>query len=250
MDRLKEELAEYNRADVEGNLAFRRDHPFWWWFTLVGPIPVALALLALLWVQRGGDFVMQLLGTAVATFFFLGRFVILGGTEPDMADIQSFLTSGELFLMVMYMDVSVACVLAFHLGFLYRIPFIGPRVEALGQDGEFILGSNPWMRHATFFGLTAFVAFPLAATGSVGGAIFGRLLGMSRGATFAGVVMGSLLGCGTMYFGAELINTHLDRDNPWLLVGGVVVIVGIILFLNHRYTRLKQRFLARDPPGG
>jgi hypothetical protein len=204
---------------------------------------VTLMVLALLWYERGADFVWQLLGTALATFFLFGRFVILGGTDPGMEEISSFLTSGELFAMVVYMDVSVACVLAFHLGFLYRVPFIGPRVEALGQDSEFILHSNRWMRRATFLGLVAFVAFPLAATGGVGGAIFGRLLGMGRAATFSGVVLGSLLGCSAMYFGAALINAHLDRDNPWLLVGGIVVIAALILFLNHRYRQLKQRFL-------
>jgi hypothetical protein len=134
-------------------------------------------------------------------------------------------------------------VFAFHLGFLYRLPYIGPRLEALGQDSEFILHANRWMRRVTYLGLIAFVAFPLAATGSVGGAIFGRLLGMSRAATFSGVVLGSLVGCGAMYFGATLINAHLDRDNPWLLVGGIVVIAALILLLNRRYRHLKQRFL-------
>jgi len=243
MNSITDDLARFNRSDVERNLAFRREHPFAWWFTLVGPVPVTMVVLALLWYERGADFVWQLLGTALATFFLFGRFVILGGTDPGMEEISSFLTSGELFAMVVYMDVSVACVLAFHLGFLYRVPFIGPRVEALGQDSEFILHSNRWMRRATFLGLVAFVAFPLAATGSVGGAIFGRLLGMGRAATFSGVVLGSLVGCGAMYFGAALINAHLDRDNPWLLVGGIVVIAALILFLNHRYRQLKQRFL-------
>ena len=243
MNSIAEAHARPSQLDAERNLAFRSEHPFWWWFTLVGPVPVTLTVLALLWFERGAEFVWQLLGTALATFILLGRFVILGGTDPEMEKISSFLTSGELFAMVVYMDVAVACVLAFHLGFLYRVPFIGPRVEALEQDSEFILHSNRWIRRATFLGLVAFVAFPLAATGSVGGAIFGRLLGMSRVATFAGVVIGSLVGCGAMYFGAALINAQLDRDNPWLLAGGIAVIAAIILFLNHRYRQLKQRFL-------
>lgn len=243
MNKINEDLARFNRSDLERNLAFRREHPFWWWFTLVGPGPVMLIVLALLWFERGAEFVWQLVATALATFFLFGRFVILGGTGPEMEEIASYLTSGELFAMVVYMDVAVACVLAFHLSFLYRLPHIGPRLEALGQDSEFILHSNRWMRRVTFLGLVAFVAFPLAATGSVGGAIFGRLLGMSRAATFSGVVIGSLAGCGAMYFGAALINAHLDRDNPWLLVGGIVVITALTLLLNRRYRQLKKSFL-------
>ena len=42
---------------------------------------------------------------------------------------------------------------------------------------------------------------------------------------------------------AALLNAHLDRDNPWLLAGGIAVIATLILFLNHRYRQLKLRFL-------
>ena len=230
-------------ADEAENARFRREHPFWWWVTLIGPALATIVALLLIGHLRGADFAWRLVGTAFATFFFFGRFVILGGSSGEVGDIHAFMTNGELFAMVFWMDMVVASVLAFHLGFMYRIPFLGPRIAALEQDGEFILDSNRWMRRATFFGLIAFVAFPLAATGSVGGAIFGRLLGMSRVATFSGVMLGSLLGCGAMYLGAELIGVRVDGDNPWLLVGGVAVIAGLILFLNHRYSVMKKRYL-------
>jgi hypothetical protein len=230
-------------ADEAENVRFRRAHPVGWWLTLVGPPLATVALLLVLVQVRGADFVWQLLGTALATFFFFGRFVILGGSDAGIDAAHRFLSSGELFLMVFWMDMVVASVLAFHLGFMYRIPFLGPRIAALEQDGEFILHANRWMRRATFFGLIAFVAFPLAATGSVGGAIFGRLLGMSRAATFFGVVLGSLLGCGAMYLGAELIGLRIDGDNPWLVGGGIAVIAGLILLLNHRYSAMKKRYL-------
>ena len=233
---------DWQSADATANSRFRREHPFGWWLTLVGPPIATVLLLALLAEYRGGDFAWRLAGTALATFFFFGRFVILGGSNGAAA-MDSFLSSGELFAMVFWMDLVVASVLAFHLGFLYRIPVLGPRIAALEKDGEFILHSHRWMRRATFVGLIVFVAFPLAATGSVGGAIFGRLLGMSRLATFTGVVLGSLLGCGSMYIGAELIGLRVEGDNPWLVGGGIAVIAALILLLNHRYSTMKRRFL-------
>ena len=42
-------------------------------------LSVAGAVLAVLWFERGAEFVGQLVATAFATFFLFGRFVILGG---------------------------------------------------------------------------------------------------------------------------------------------------------------------------
>lgn len=226
---------------------FRQDHPVIWALTLFAPfVGTGLALLSVL-VFEGGEFLRKLLAAAVATFFFFGRFVILGGTDvpgPHEEHVASFLTRGELFLMVVWMDVSIAMIFVYHASFIYRIPFVGPRLLRLVEDGQFILAHQPWIRRATFVGLVAFVFFPLAATGAVGGSIFGRLLGMTRRATFLAILLGSVLGCGAMYVGAGVINRYLDRDNPWLTVGGIAVVVGIIVILNWRYQKLKRRVMA------
>jgi uncharacterized membrane protein len=177
--------------------------------------------------------------------FLLGRFVILGGEDPDAREALRFFSRFELLLMVFWLDLMTACVLAFHCGFLFKMPWIGRRLAGLVEDGRLILALHPWMRRATFAGLVAFVMFPLAATGSVGGSIFGRLLGLSRSATFAAVVLGSALGSGVMYLGAGVLNRYLNRDDPWMLVGGAAVIVGVIVLLNYRYQRLKRAALAR-----
>jgi hypothetical protein len=223
---------------------FRQDHPFVWRLTLVAPFVGTAMALFLVYLVEGGEFLRNLVYAAIATFFFFGRFVILGGTDvpgPHEEHVASFLTRGELFLMVVWMDVAVAMIFVYHAGFMYRIPFLGPRLLNLVEDGQFILSQQPWIRRVTFIGLVAFVFFPLAATGSVGGSIFGRLLGMTRRATFLAILLGSVLGCGVMWLGAGVINRYLDRDNPWLTIGGIAVIASLILFLNWRYKALKAR---------
>ncbi len=144
-----------------------------------------------------------------------------------------------------------ALVLAFHIGFLFRLPYVGSRFLALVRDGHFILDSNPWMQRATFFGLVAFVVFPLTATGSVGGSIFGRLLGMSRNATFWGIVIGSIIGNGIMYVFSESIDPGI-KDHPVSRYGGFVLIALISILLEHRYRQLKRRYeqsSAESPTG-
>ncbi|MFO7576843.1 MAG: small multi-drug export protein [Pelovirga sp.] len=232
---------------------------FIWFFTLLAPFALSLGLLFTLYLQHGWAYVKTLLLTAAAVFFFFGRFVILGGAAARGADeamqevVQEavrFFSPAELALLVFYMDVMVACLLAFHIGFLFRLPFLGDRLRALQEDGRFILASNPWMKRATFAGIVSFVIFPLAATGSVGGSIFGRLLGMSRLGTFLGVVTGSALGCSLMFFGASLINRYLNRDNPWLTVGGIVFVVLAVVWLNRRYRKMKADWTLTNGNGG
>lgn len=231
-------------AALKDDAAFRRDYPIVWLLTLVGPFLLTGGVLLVVWEWAGANAVWQLVSTAVATFFFFGKFVILGGSDGDLLEVRRFYTAEQLVVLVLYMDLMIACVLTSHLGFLFRLPVAGEKLKALVDDGQYILQSNRWMKQATFLGLVAFVMFPLAATGSVGGSIFGRLLGMSRLRTFIALGLGNLMGCALMYFGSELITKHIDRDNPLLLIGGIAVIAVIILMLNYRYRQLKARRTA------
>ena len=232
---------ETDVKELKSEAAFRSDYPLLWLLTLVGPFVLTSAVLLVILELAGSDVVWRLVSTAAATFFFFGKFVILGGSEGDLLEAREFFTAEQLVVLVLYMDVMTASLLAFHLGFLFRLPVVGKKLRALVDDGQFILQSNNWMRRATFLGLVTFVMFPLAATGSVGGSIFGRLLGMSRLGTFVGIAVGNVLGCALMYFGSELITRYVGRDNPLLLIGGIAVIAAIIFMLNHRYRQLKAR---------
>jgi uncharacterized membrane protein len=219
--------------------SFQRDHPLLWLLTLAGPPLLTILLLGGIGISMGWFFVRKLMLTGVATFFLFGKFVILGGAGSETA--VDFLTPGQLFSLVLYMDVMTAMLLVFHAGFLFRIPYLGQRLLLVAEDGQFMLRLHPWMRRATFAGITLFVMFPLAATGAVGAAIFGRLLGMSRIATFLGICLGSVLGCGVMFYGSVLINRYLDRNDSLLTFGGVAVIVAVIVLLNYRYRQMKKR---------
>ncbi len=223
---------------------FRRTRPVLWLVTLIAPFVATLGALIVTYFIKGPEFTQKLVGTAFITFFALGRFVILGGQDADTDAVRRFLSPEELFAMVMWMDICVAMLFVYHAGFMFRIPFIGPRLAALVEDGQYILKSQRWMRRLTMIGLIAFVAFPLAATGSVGGSIFGRLLGLSRPATFFGIIVGSFVGCGAMYLGAEIIGQYINRDNPLLFWGGMATIALLVILLNMRYQKMKKQSLA------
>lgn len=208
-----------------------------WLGTLIGPPLLTLALIGLIYVVAGPTYSGQLLFAAGCSFGFLGRFSII---TPFAG-----LTPTDLFWMVTYQDVMVALFFAFHVGLMFRVPWIGPKIAALSSDSEFILAHQPWMKRATFLGLLAFIGFPLAATGSVGGAIFGRLLGLSRWAIFWGSTIGAVIGNGSMWILAVLVKDQLPdnmQDSLIVKYGGIFFIVLIVVFLERRYSAMKRAF--------
>ncbi len=227
-------------------LDFRTRYPLLWATTLYGPFVISIAAIAIIAIFAGGAFARRLLVAAALSAWFLGRFVILSGSEGALHDLSGNLSSEHLFLLVTWMDVMTALVLAFHIGFLFRLPYIGNRILALVNDGHFILDAQPWMKRATFFGLTGFVVFPLTATGAVGGSIFGRLLGMSRVSTFTGIVLGSLIGNGLMYFFSEQMARLMDKDLPVIKYGGFILIALITLILEGRYRQLRNKYQSGE----
>ncbi|MCA9050273.1 MAG: hypothetical protein KDA89_16170 [Planctomycetaceae bacterium] len=205
--------------------------------TLVGPVLITGALLTSIAAASGWETAHRLMLAAVMTFFALGRFVILGGSSDS--SVASF-TAGELAVMVLYMDIMTAIIVSWHAGVLFRLPWLGERVRFLIESGRTVLEENRWMRRMTFFAIVAFVMFPHASSGSVGGSLFGRLLGLSRLTTFVGVVVGSVCGCGTMYYGATVINRWISPDNTALRWGGIIAVVLLLAILNGRYRKLQQ----------
>lgn len=215
-------------------------HRLIWWTTLLGPIVVTLAVIGAVFLVAGADFAGKLIATAMAGLFLFGRFIILGGMDPDVAQVTGSFSSGQLFLMVTYLDLVIAVVLIFHAGALFRLPWFGSRAAALVEDGQYLIRSQPWVRRATFAGLVLFVAIPLAAMGSVGGTIFGRMLGVSRPRICLAILLGSLLGNGVMWFGSDLVNSIVDKNHPVVRYGGVILILCIIGLIEFLYRRAKR----------
>ena len=184
---------------TEFETALRTDYPVIWAGTLAAPLVISLTLLAVLGAAYGWEYPGKLVSHALLTFFVFGRFIILSGTEASQGVSKILLSPAELFGLVTYLDFITALFVTFHMGILFRLPYIGPKLAMLVGDGKFVMDSFPRVKQAAFFGLVVLVIFPSSTTGSIGGSIFGRLLGLSRLMTISGVLLGSVLGNGLMY---------------------------------------------------
>lgn len=218
-----------------------RRHRLIWWSTLLGPVLVTALLIAAIYAVTGSEYTTRLLTAAATGMLLFGRFIILAGHDPEVAEITGSLSSGQLVLMVTYLDLIVASVLLFHAGFLFRLPWFGSRAQTLVDDGRFLIHSQPWLRRTAFCGLVLFVAIPLAAMGSVGGTIFGRMLGVDRPRVFLAILLGSLLGNGVMWLGSDLINRFVDKQHPLVRFGGVALILLVVVIIEAVYRNAKRQ---------
>lgn len=233
------------RSFTEFELSFRRRFPVIWLVTLLAPFVVSIGLILFFGFTDSWSFSRKLIGHAFMTFFVFGRLIILCGLDSSAQDTyQIALSPAVLFGLVTYLDFMVALFVTFHMGFLFRIPYVGPKVAMLVWDGRFLLNAQPWVKRVAFLGLVVFVIFPTSTTGSIGGSIFGRLLGLSRYMTVLGILIGSFIGNGIMYLFAKQINQYITPDNVWLKVVGVLALVGLVALVEIRYRFVKKKYIA------
>ncbi len=238
----EELLSSFNEFES----TFRRRFPLIWLATLLAPILITIVLLIYFGLTLGWTYPQKLISHAFLTAVFLGRFVILFGMEGrtlDKFDIS--LQPYELFGLVTYMDFMTALFVAFHMGVLFRLPYIGEKIAMLVWDGKQLLSAHPWIRRMAYMGLVLFVIFPTSTTGSVGGSIFGRLLGMSRLMTVSGVLLGSLIGNGLMWAFAKQINKYVDPQDAWIKIVGLVILVSIVVLIEIRYQKTKKKYFVK-----
>lgn len=233
---------------VEGVGAdYRKSHPVAWWLSLVGPFLISAVLLGLIALIQGPDLAYRYATAALSAFLFFGRFIILIGQSEPNADSAFFfkhLSASNLFVMLTYMDTMVAMFVAFHIGIIFRFPWIGPRIQGIVSDSQFILRKQPWIRRTAFIGLVGFVIFPTSTTGSVGGSIFGRLLGMKRWRVVVAILVGSILGNGLMLLFSKQIAKY--SDNWMLKLFGVILMIAVLFVVERKFQSIKAEYMAQE----
>lgn len=215
--------------------------------TLVIPPLAAVALLILAAIFKGAAFAGAIVGQGFLIFAVLGKFAILTGP------INETFTSFELAALVAYMDVSIAVVLVYNLPRLYRMKRFGRTLEDLAEHGLYMLEQRRWLGRVTFFGVIAFVMFPLTGTGAIGGSIFGRLLGLSARRTLAAITLGASVGSfGIAYFGDFVTSIFTDEvRQSWEFkasgIAALLLMIAIVWWRGRKVTReLQARRAARE----
>lgn len=152
-------------------------------------LPVAAAavgyLLVLLLASPRAANQALLVGGIFLTF--VGPSVIFGAAGFDA------LGTWQVAAVVASFSVLTAFFYAYNLDLLERVPKVGVWLRRVSISTRRTLTARPWIRRWATFGVGFFVLLPLPGSGTLGGSLMGRLVGLSPRATFGAVGVAGIL---------------------------------------------------------
>jgi len=212
-----------NHADA---LDLRR---FRWTALIVGAATGVGLVLHL--VLRDGSLTSLLVG---ALAVFLSKLFIFGGA----IDVWPFnaktidLGAWELALIAWVIDLLVSCALLAGMASFERLRLAGRALSEARARASQTLREFPGLRRLAVAGITLLVFLPIPGSGAVTGTLVGRLVGLSRMATFAAVASGAGLAV-SAYAG---VASFLDENwrelikSPTLVIASTLGLVGFVWF--------------------
>ena len=225
-----EEQADAFRSSLELEAAdLWRQHRWIAMATLALPLLTA-GLAVVVGGLLGGRLLVHQLAVAVFASVAAGRFIIWTAT-PDPGGFSA----QQLAALVLVLDGVWAVVLTWHAGILFRMPWLGGHLREVVRDAGRLLQQHRWMKRMTLLVVLSFVMLPVSSTGSIGGSVLGRLLGLGRGATLLTVLAGSLLGVTAMLLFARTLAPFFEQYGRTVQYAVVILLVSLGAFLTHRY---------------
>ncbi|MDD1723528.1 MAG: small multi-drug export protein [Methanospirillum sp.] len=141
---------------------------------------------------------------------------------------------------ITYIDIISCLFMLWNFDLICRIPVIGGWILYLVQNGTDYLSRHPWIERFCFIGLATFVFLPLQGSGSVGGSILGRILGMSPIRIFLAVTAGATLHSTIIGLSMYAIQEYLDL-NLWFIVLFFLFIVLATSMVSLVYYLMKKK---------
>ncbi|MCC6620702.1 MAG: small multi-drug export protein [Deltaproteobacteria bacterium] len=214
------------------------------WLVL-GGLGLALGLALVLGLALAPAETRLLLGLMAAAFFALGKFLPLVAIEEPTFGFY------ELGLVIWAMDTVTVLLMVYGLEAVLRWRRAARFFERVEARAALVLEVFPRIRRYAMIGLVVFVLFPVSGTGAIVGTLLGVLLGLDRKRILFAVSLGGLIGGLGMAALAERFGRVIEgyKDEPWIVVILVVLLVGAIVALELAYRRaLKRREALRSEP--
>ena len=141
-------------------------------------------------------------------------------------------------LSIALVDVASGMFMVWNFDLALKIPLLGDWINRFVEGGGNIISRHRWLEGIYFFGLVAFIMFPLQGSGGVGGSILGRILGLKKIEVLAAVTLGAFIGCFSIAIGVEYVLLILERS---LIVGMMVILVAVTVLGSYLITRYNRK---------
>jgi uncharacterized membrane protein len=188
---------------------------------LLGPVAAAGVGYGLLFLFAGPRAANQALLVGGIFLTFVGPTVIFGSARFDA------LSTWPVVAVVAVFSCLTAFFYAYNLDLFERVPKVGTWLRRVTLRTRKTLSARPWIRRWATIGVGFFVLLPLPGSGTLGGALMGRLVGLTPFATFGAVSVAGVLvaaaygGLGTAIY---------DLPFPVQVAGGLGFLVAVTLF--------------------
>lgn len=208
--------------------------------SLAVPLVLMGALTMVLIVRRNGGAALELWWLTLLSYLYANKFIILRGAMPS-AHFGPWAIAG----LVIWLDLATVLFMIANLDVLHRMPYVGRKIRETRIAGWRLLHAHKWLRRMAVLGLALFVGFPVFGTGSIGGTLFARLVGLDRPGTVVGVLLGSVAGCSLLAVGTSFVRTHEGVfKHPVWSVAALLLLVTLVFALG----RLAKRGAGKAPP--
>jgi uncharacterized membrane protein len=174
-----------------------------------------------------------------ASAVFLSKLAIFGGNLRNTP-----ISPWELAFIAWVIDVWLASALLAGIASFDRLPLAGRALAEAHERTRQTLREFPGLRRLAFWAVVLVVGIPLPVFGVIPGTLLGRLVGLSRTATFASVLLGSggaVAACATIavFLGARYEAWLTD---PFVLLG---CIAGLALLAWAAWLKVKRELQRR-----
>ncbi|MHC5010475.1 MAG: small multi-drug export protein [Planctomycetota bacterium] len=157
----------------------------------------------------------------------------------------------DLAWLVMYVNAASAFFYAYNLDLLERVPKLGPYLRRARMNAVVQLQEHPWVRRLATFGVGLFVFSPLPGSGSFGGCLAGRIVGLTAWASFVIVsIAGAFVAVGYAA-GGRALEKWLDANDlsTPVRVAGALVAIALVSLLVTIVRRLARAPLPSEAEG-
>jgi uncharacterized membrane protein len=173
---------------------------------------------------------------------FIGPAIVFGPAVVGASGFESLSTWGITAVAAVFTVLS-AFFYTYNLDLLERLPKLGPRLRHLRANTRRTLEERPWIRRWATFGVGFFVFLPIPGSGTLGGSLMGRLVGLTRLATFAAVTVAGLVVTGLYGLLGEELRLFGERHalTTPVKVAGALGLVLLFVLLGRWIARQGKR---------